>query len=162
MILTLKDSGITSLKDLKGKKFGFTEKSSSSGYRYPLLIFRNAGIEPNLHFANIYFMGSHPKVTDAISAGSIDSGATWDGNYIAAVKKHGDIFRIIEQTEPIPLDLIAASHTLDKKMLKELEALLLSLKPGDPEVNTEGFPYKGFIKKDDAFYNIVRDVMKVK
>ena len=95
-ILALKKrEDLRTLWDLKNKKFAFVNHHSTSGYKYPNALMGQKGINPNKFFSKIYFPGSHPRVTDAIVAGSVDAGATWDYNWSQAIRKHGDLFKPI-------------------------------------------------------------------
>ncbi len=67
------------LADLRGKSFAFVEKGSSSGYKFPLALLLQKGIDPYKYFSKIYFLGSHAHVVEAVANGKVDAGATWDG-----------------------------------------------------------------------------------
>ncbi|RLC16704.1 MAG: hypothetical protein DRI57_10870 [Deltaproteobacteria bacterium] len=87
------NSPYKSLKDLKGKKWGFVKKSSSSGYQYPMSHFARKQIDPYKYFSEVKFLQKHPKVTDALAewkSGAdniIDGGASSDKNLWLAEKK---------------------------------------------------------------------------
>jgi phosphonate transport system substrate-binding protein len=57
------DSGITSLDDMKGKKFAFADPNSTSGYLIPLVELPQAGysMEPGEYFADVVFSGGHEQ-----------------------------------------------------------------------------------------------------
>ncbi|MGZ3720418.1 MAG: phosphate/phosphite/phosphonate ABC transporter substrate-binding protein, partial [Bdellovibrionota bacterium] len=91
-ILARKDrTDLVDFRSLKGKKIAFVSEESTSGYRVPHAYLRQQHIEANHYFSQAQFLGSHPSVTDAIAAGSVDAGATWDFNWKQAVEKNGDI-----------------------------------------------------------------------
>ena len=56
------DSGINSVNDIKGKKFAFTDPSSTSGYMFPLKILKDAGVE----LGNTVFAIKHDNVVSMI------------------------------------------------------------------------------------------------
>ncbi|MCH7650610.1 MAG: PhnD/SsuA/transferrin family substrate-binding protein, partial [Nitrospinae bacterium] len=59
-IFVRKDSGLKTLADLKGKTIAFTDPISSSGYLYPLDLFKSEGLlhgPPEKYFKRIYFAG---------------------------------------------------------------------------------------------------------
>ncbi len=103
------NSPYKSLKDLKGKKWAFTKKNASSGYKYPMMYFIRKDVDPYKYFGEIKFLEKHSKVTDALAAWKpgaeniIDGGATWDVNLWEAEEKHGKAFRKIVRVGPIPL-----------------------------------------------------------
>lgn len=66
-------SGIKDIKGLAGKKFAFTDASSTSGYLYPLKIFKDAKVT----LGNTTFAGKHDNVITMIYNGQVDGGAAF-------------------------------------------------------------------------------------
>ena len=66
-------SGIKSIKDLAGKKFAFTDSSSTSGYLYPLKIFKDEKVK----LGNTMFAIKHDNVITMIYQGQVDGGAAF-------------------------------------------------------------------------------------
>lgn len=156
-ILTLKDrTDLNGLGDLKGKSFAFVNRHSTSGYQYPNAILRKQGIIPEEYFGRVFFLGSHPRVTDAIAAGSIDAGSTYRFNWEQATKKHGDIFKAVFTSPPIPMPAIAAHPSfpkeLQEKVIKELPAI-------DPEL-LKGIPCDGYTVRPESFYDGIRVILE--
>ncbi|PCJ38090.1 MAG: hypothetical protein COA99_12245 [Moraxellaceae bacterium] len=145
---------INSLADLNMKRFGFVKKESSSGYKYPNALLKEQGLDYETYFSRHYFLGSHPRVTDAIASGSIDAGATWDFNLSQATKKHGDVFKIIFTTPPIPNLCIAAHSSLPAEKADRIRNALISI---DTDL-LEGLPAGGYVIRPDSFYDVVRNV----
>lgn len=145
---------IHSLADLQGKRFGFVKKESSSGFKYPNALLKEEGLDYQTYFSRHYFLGSHPRVTDAVAAGSIDAGATWDFNLNQAIAKHGDVFKIVYTTPPIPNLCIAAHSSLPKDKVERIRQALTSI---DPTL-LEGLPAAGYVVRPDSFYDVVRNV----
>lgn len=157
MIVARNDrTDIQSIGDLRGKKFGYVSNQSTSGYIYPSAFFKRLEINPVEYFRRVYFLGSHPRLTDAIAAGSIDAGATWDYNLKQAVEKHGAIFKIIEITGEIPNLGIAVNSLLDNEMKEAIGAALLRI---DDKL-LEGLPAAGYVIKDNAYYDEVREILR--
>ncbi|OUS30215.1 hypothetical protein A9Q99_07000 [Gammaproteobacteria bacterium 45_16_T64] len=153
--VTKKSRGdINSLTDLKYKRFGFVKKESSSGFKYPNALLKEKGMDYRTFFSRHYFLGSHPRVTDAIAAGSIDAGATWDFNLNQAIAKHGDIFKIVFTTPPIPNLCIAAHSSLPLEKVEKIRQALTSI---DTQL-LEGLPASGYVVRPDSFYDVVRNV----
>jgi phosphonate transport system substrate-binding protein len=93
-------------------------------------------------------------VTDALAAGSLDAGATWDFNLAEARKKHGDIFKIIRE-ERIPNLAIATHPSLGDARRKALKEALLAA----PPALFEGLPTAGFVERPESFYDGVRRLL---
>ncbi|TMK20692.1 MAG: phosphate/phosphite/phosphonate ABC transporter substrate-binding protein, partial [Alphaproteobacteria bacterium] len=109
MIVTLRArDDINTVDDLRGKRMGFVSEESTSGFVFPSAYLQSIGIDYKNDFRNYAFLGSHPRATDALVAGSVDAAATWDFNLNQAVPKHGDVFKVIFQTA-IP-NLLIATH----------------------------------------------------
>jgi phosphonate transport system substrate-binding protein len=143
---------LSSIESLVKSRFGFVKKESSSGFKYPNTLLLERGINYLEDFSQVYFLGSHPRVTDAVIAGSIDAGATWDYNLTQARAKHGDRFKIIFTTPPIPNLCVVAHPKLGGEKIKKIRKHLLEI----PEELLAGLPNVGFIYKEDSFYDVVR------
>lgn len=84
LMFTKKGSGITSIADLAGRSFAFTDPASTSGYLVPAndilqaMEFTDAGqIED---FANVTFAGNHPTAVLSVFNDTVEAGATFDAN----------------------------------------------------------------------------------
>jgi phosphonate transport system substrate-binding protein len=96
-----KDSGITSLEDVKGKVFGFGDPNSTSGYLIPSIEIpqaTGASMESGDYFGEVKFTGGHEQTIVAVYNGDIDAGVTWadglgaweDGYNSGALRKASD------------------------------------------------------------------------
>lgn len=158
VVVTLKKhSLINTLQDLKGKSFGFVNHESSSGFAYPSTLIKAEGINYETFFSKYFFLGSHPNVTDAIVAGSIVAGATASSNYEAAQKKHGDIFKVLWKSPPIPNVLFASHPSLPPKIRKQLLDVLPQV---DGTLLEDMTLIKGFVIRPDSFYDVTQTVLE--
>jgi len=80
--ITRKDTGIKTLKDLKGKTFAFGSVSSTSGHLMPRYFLLKGGINPEKDFSKFSFSGAHDATAAWVEAGQVDAGAlnflVWD------------------------------------------------------------------------------------
>ncbi len=115
-----KDSGITSLRDMEGKKFGFGDPNSTSGYLIPSIEIpqaTEATMESGDYFGEVVFTGGHEQTIVAVNNGDIDAGVTWadgqgaweDGYNSGALRKAVDAGLVdmndlveIWKSKPIP------------------------------------------------------------
>lgn len=67
-VLVQRDSPYKTLKDLDGKKWGYTDPGSTSGYLVPLAMFKDAGIKPSESVET----GGHPQSVKAVYNGEVD------------------------------------------------------------------------------------------
>lgn len=156
-IFTLKKySNINSLNDLKGGAFGFVNFNSSSGFQYPNALLIEHGIHYENFFSETHFLGSHPNVSDAVAAGSIIAGATWQYNYADAVKKHGDIFKVLAKTPPIPTRAVAFHPNLPESFRGKIKQALLNV----PRELVKDLSALGYVERPDSFYDSTRQIVK--
>ncbi len=72
VLLVKSSSKIRKLADLKGKRIAFVDEKSASGYLYPRVFLRGAGIDPTKDFKTVVFTGSHEKSVDLLRKGDVD------------------------------------------------------------------------------------------
>lgn len=164
-IVALKDTNITSLEGAYGKHFAFTDKESTSGYAYPMMIFEEHHINPYTFFQKVFFLKKHDKVIEALMTHSIEVGAISDGTYYNALEKYGEHFTILETSQPIPLDAIVASENVSQEESQRIAHLLEAIPLDSPsnkafEENL-GWASAGFVKKDEHFYETFKRTFKV-
>ena len=144
-IVVRKDSKFKAVADLKGHRFGFVDKKSTSGYLYPRVLLRQAGLDAGVdvktdsHVSALEseFFGTHENSVRALAAGKVDaigvwvdepqknvSTGAWTG--VTGIKK--DFFKILATSEPIPSDAFAVREKFyqDNPMIvfKVMEALI--------------------------------------
>lgn len=162
-IITHKNSKIQQLADLKGKRVAFVDTKSASGYAYPRMILRRAGIDPDRDLGEIVFMGSHNRVIEAVLSNVVAAGATYS-EAIDDAKRHQlpiDKLLYLAQTEPIPKDCLAVGPVMSKEMLVKLQQALLDLAFSQRgKERLKGTPISDFVKVMDSDYQIVREVAK--
>ncbi len=156
-LIAHKNSGMTKVKHLRGKSFGFANKHSSSGYVFPMAYFNKRGIVPEDFFSTIVFAGSHEKVTDGIAKEEIEAGVTFDANLWSAEEKHGRVFRRIKKIGPILNPNFAAHHLVDaaicEKIIFELENLPATVFNND-------LVWTGFQRLQETDFEAVREVVE--
>ncbi|WP_371155778.1 phosphonate ABC transporter substrate-binding protein [Jannaschia sp. 2305UL9-9] len=95
------DSGVTSLEDMQGKRFGFGDPNSTSGYLIPSIEIpqsTGATMENGDYFGEVVFTGGHEQTIVAVNSGDVDAGVTWadgqgdweDGFNSGALRKASD------------------------------------------------------------------------
>lgn len=67
------DSPFRSLEDLKGRRLGYVDFNSTSGYLYPRAQMRKSGIDPDAYFARTTFAGGHTQAVMALANGQFDA-----------------------------------------------------------------------------------------
>jgi phosphonate transport system substrate-binding protein len=146
-----KDSGITSLEDLKGKTFGFGDPNSTSGYLIPSIEIpqqTGASMESGDYFGEVKFTGGHEQTIVAVANGDIDAGVSWadglgaweDGYNSGALRKAVDAGLVdmnelveIWKSKPIPEGPVVLRQALPEDVKLKVTALWASLKSIDPD-----------------------------
>ncbi|MGR3546741.1 MAG: phosphonate ABC transporter substrate-binding protein [Roseovarius sp.] len=148
---TRKDTGITSLADMKGKTFGFGDPNSTSGYLIPSIeipVETGASMESGDYFGEVKFTGGHEQTIVAVANGDIDAGVTWadgqgaweDGYNSGALRKAVDaglvdMNQIVEiwKSKPIPEGPVVLRQALPEDVKLKVTGLWASLKSIDPD-----------------------------
>ncbi len=156
-IIARKDKGYKTIDDLKGKRFGFVDSKSASGYVYPRALLAASGKDPKSFFGETLFVGSHDRVIEGVLNGSLDAGAT----YSEALERVGasgvnlNDFEIISSTDPIPKDAIAARPGFEQELADKInEAFMATTDKENPFMTKTHI--NGFVKAKDADYEVVR------
>lgn len=68
-----RDSDIKTLEDLNGKKWGYGDAGSTSGYMVPLVMMQGLSIKPSEEVQT----GGHPQTVTAVYNGEVDFGTTF-------------------------------------------------------------------------------------
>ncbi|MCI4661787.1 MAG: phosphonate ABC transporter substrate-binding protein [Neomegalonema sp.] len=146
-----KDSGITSLDDMKGKKFGFGDPNSTSGYLIPSIEIpelTGATMESGDYFGEVVFTGGHEQTIVAVSNGDVDGGVTWadgqgaweDGFNSGALRKAVDAGLVdmndlveIWRSKPIPEGPIVLRKALPADVKAKMTALIDGMYEADKD-----------------------------
>ncbi|TAT86275.1 phosphonate ABC transporter substrate-binding protein [Rhizobium ruizarguesonis] len=176
--LALKSSGIKSIKDAKGKKLGYADPDSTSGYLVPLTqIPKDTGMPNDKFFASTQFNGGHENnllaaydgkvdiaVDDSSGIGDFKDGYT-SGTFRKEVDKGAvDPNKLVEvwRSPLIPNGPLVVRNALGEEWQTKLAAFFTALPEKDHKcfAAVEGGDYKGYAPVKHDFYNAVVDVRK--
>jgi phosphonate transport system substrate-binding protein len=136
------DSGITSLEDMQGKRFGFGDPNSTSGYLIPSIEIpqqTGASMEDGAYFGEVVFTGGHEQTIVAVNNGDVDGGVTWadgqgnweDGYNSGALRKAVDAGLVdmndlveIWKSKPIPEGPVVLRKSLPADVKEKMIALV--------------------------------------
>lgn len=147
-------SPVKTVEELKGKRFAFGYKDSTTTHLIPLLLLSKHGLKQ----ADVRgtFAGHQPqKIVDQMLAGAFDACAISD--YMDDRNKSK--VRLLESSDPFPGPPVVANKTLDPAVQAELRRLFLSYKPA-PDTVTYHFG-TGAASATDADYNFIRFLCKI-
>ncbi|TAV51186.1 phosphonate ABC transporter substrate-binding protein [Rhizobium leguminosarum] len=176
--LALKSSGIKNIKDAKGKKLGYADPDSTSGYLVPLTqIPKDTGMPNDKFFASTQFNGGHENnllaaydgkvdiaVDDSSGIGDFKDGYT-SGTFRKEVDKGAvDPNKLVEvwRSPLIPNGPLVVRNALGEEWQTKLAAFFTALPEKDHKcfAAIEGGDYKGYAPVKHDFYNAVVDVRK--
>lgn len=160
-IVAAKGSKILSIKDLRGKRVGFVDPKSASGYIYPRMLLKMSGIDPDRDLLEKVFFGTHSRVVEAVINGTVDAGATYSEALEEAQKRGLKVETLIclAETDPIPKDCIAARPGMDQNVVERIKEGFLTYKQSGYGMGS-GTNINGFIEARDENYDIIRAVLK--
>jgi phosphonate transport system substrate-binding protein len=123
VIVSHKDSGIRSLKDLKGKTFAFGDPQSYGSHFYPRYLLNKSGVRLNdLKYYD--YLGSHSKVILAVSHRDFDAGGVRADIY----EKYKDRpVKVIAGPYNIPPHVIVCRKGLPDDLKNKIKDALLKI-----------------------------------
>jgi phosphonate transport system substrate-binding protein len=157
------DSDIFNPEDISGKTFAFNDPNSTSGYLVPMTFFlTEMDIEPKAFFSKLTFSGSHEASILAVANKKVDVAST-NLPDIQQMTMEGKIprgaVRVIWVSKLIPNDPIVVRKDLPDNLKQAVQRSLTAMKATNPEAFTAGGAWiGGFVKVDDAKYQIIRDL----
>ncbi len=177
-IITQAGSGITSLADLRGKRFAFVDPASTSGYLFPLAGLKKAGYDPTSFFGQTVFAGSHNNVVLAVYQGRADAGAVYEDARGTIQKTFPDVMdkvKVVWKSDSIPNDTVSFRRDLSSDVADKVTKALLrfSQTPAGLDALKSLYGIEALadysllvtkygvnVPSLDAFFNPVRDVAR--
>ncbi|MDX0407563.1 phosphonate ABC transporter substrate-binding protein [Sinorhizobium medicae] len=178
IMVARKDSGITKLEDLKGKKLGFADPDSTSGYLVPLVTLPEAiGAPVKEYFGETGFGGGHENLVLEVVKGTFDAGTTFgsgvgefkdgytSGNLRKMVDKGiVDMNDLVElwKSPLIPNGPIVVRTALNGDMKAKFKQFMMDLPKTDAACFSaiQGGDFTGFVEVNSEFYKPIIDARK--
>ena len=159
-----KDSGIKSLKDMKGKKIALQDVTSTAGYTYPVAELLKEGINP-INDMKITNVKGHDQAIIALLNGDVDVAVTFQDARNIVKKDQPNVFKdteIVELTEDIPNDTISVRSDMDDKFRDKLKKAFKDIaktKEGH-KIVSEVYSHEDYVDSKDSEFDIVREYGK--
>jgi phosphate/phosphite/phosphonate ABC transporter binding protein len=143
-LLVRHDSPFHSVGDLRGARAAWSDPSSASGYLFPRLHLRAAGLEPQQDLASESFLGSTAQACLAVAEGRADlctcfvSDAAGSDREVAradvarGTPPGAEGLRVLDVTDPIPPDGLVLGPNLDGATQARVRDALLTLHEDEP------------------------------
>jgi phosphonate transport system substrate-binding protein len=160
-----RDSGIRTVRDMKGKKMAFVEKATTAGYIFPIAYLRRNGVtDIDSFFSEYFFTGSHDAAVRAVLSGQADVGAAKHSIYDMVRREDPRVDRelmIIADSPPVPSNGLCVRKDLEPGLRNRLRSALLGL-DSDPDGRPvlERFGALGFIESTIGDYRPVLELAR--
>lgn len=160
MIITREDAVLNTLQDLKGKSFIFNDPKSTSGFLFPMLELKKAGIKIE-DFSEVRYVTRHANSLLAVYNKQADAGAI-----SSTAKEKVDIdfgkIKILWKSRPIYRGPWIVNKDLSDEQFYLIQNALLRISNyKDAEKIFKDLGTKGFIKGFDSDYDNIREVRKL-
>ncbi|NIQ40402.1 MAG: phosphate/phosphite/phosphonate ABC transporter substrate-binding protein [Proteobacteria bacterium] len=160
LIFVRQDSGIKSIRDMKGKTFAFVDRATMAGYLLPLAYFKEHGISDyETYLKETYFTGTHEAAIYDVLDKKADVGAAKNTIYKRISDADSRIKNelvILEKSPKVPENGLAVRRNLDNSLKQDLKAALLRMHedPTGKEILRD-FGARRFIETRDEDYKPV-------
>lgn len=117
-----KDSGINSMKDLKGKKVAHTSASSNSGNLAPRALFPEQGLVPDKDY-KVFYSGKHDQSILGVYNGDYDAAPVASDVYdrmVAAGRVDDSVLKIIYRSPRFPTSAFGYAHNLKPELAAKI------------------------------------------
>ncbi len=163
-----KDSGITSVKDLAGKKIAISSFTSTSGFVWPANLLADNGINPETDVEWIN-AGGHDNAILAVYNGEADAAFTFKDarTLFENEDNYADIqatVKFISDTSIIPNDTISVIPNLSKKLKAAVKEAFLAIAASEDglEIIRAIYSHEGYAEAKDSDYDEVRTYLERK
>ena len=160
MIIAREDSGLNTLQDLKGKSLVLNDPKSTSGFLFPMVALRKAGIKME-DFSRVKHVTRHANSLLAVYNKHADAGAI-----SSTAKDKVDIdfskIKILWKSKPIYRGPWIANKDLSDEQFYKIQSALFKISNyKDAEKIFKELGTKGFIRGLDRDYDNIREVRKL-
>lgn len=135
LIVPADDTRTTTLVDLRGKVFAYSDPDSNSGYLYPRYLLTTQGENPANFFSRSFFTWAHRKVVEAVGIALADGGAVDGYVWETLAESHPDLTRatrVIERSPPLGYPPFVARADIPTAELARFRTVLLEM-AADPQ-----------------------------
>jgi phosphonate transport system substrate-binding protein len=135
LIVPATDAMSSSLTDLRGKVFAYSDPDSNSGFLYPQYRLTMQGENPATFFSRSFFTWAHRKVVEAVGVGLVDGGAVDGYVWETLAELHPGLTsntRVIERSPEFGHPPFVARPDISAAELQRFQRALLDM-PADAE-----------------------------
>lgn len=136
LVLVRTEAAARSLADLKGRRFSFGNRSSTSGHFMARSMLGREGIEPERYFASVGFSGTHDATMRLVQSGQVEAGAVNSSVFFKAQAAGDPVargLRVLWQSPPFADYVWSVRRTLPVEVRERLKNAFLDLNRSVPE-----------------------------
>lgn len=162
LLLVPSDSPATSMADLRGAVFAFTDPISTSGRNYPIALVQQLGETPESFFSRTFYTYSHDDAIRAVANHVADGAAVDSLVYAFAIEREPELAektRVIHQSPPFGIPPVVTGPQARPQIVAEVQSLLLNMHQtpvGQAALQAAGIDT--FVLIEDAVYQSVREL----
>ncbi|MGB3514707.1 MAG: phosphate/phosphite/phosphonate ABC transporter substrate-binding protein [Microcoleaceae cyanobacterium] len=177
VIFTMKDRGIKTLEDLKGKMLGFDEISSTSGYMLPMSMLLNAGLNPqqknsassaiSTNEVGFAFSDDDENTIQWVISGKVDAGAIDIGTYEEIPEASREAMLVLAKSDKVARHIVMVRDSMKPEMVEAIKTILIDmdktpegkevLKKFEDTAKFDNFPPEASIAKMRQLYELVEN-----
>lgn len=164
----LKEGGIKTVDDLRGKTIAFVDPASTSGYIYPMVFLIKGGLvrgkDPKTFFKEAVFSGAHDAVLNAVLRRQVDVAVSYPHAPDTLIKdpERRSQLTYIAETPPIPNDGACVRDGVPPELAQRIKAVLLSLNdPVGRPLLKNLYAVDGLVDATDADFDPVREAVEL-
>lgn len=129
-IIVPKSSEISSLLDLRNKRFASSDVLSTSGWLYPMTWLKSQGLDMERFFSKHIISGSHDKSIYAVTAGIVDGAAVDSVVYQQMVLKEpglGEETKVIQESPPFGMPPLVVPAGISPDLEAQMRTVLFNM-----------------------------------
>ncbi len=131
LLFVRKDSGISGVEDMKGKRFAFVDRATTAGWLLPLYYFKTHGVDdPTTWLKESYFTGTHEGAIEDVLERKADIGAAKNTVFLMLAgsdPRITDELVILAVSPDVPENALCVRSNLDESLKRHLRDALLGM-----------------------------------
>ena len=159
-IITQKNSGINSFKDLHGHRFAFTDPLSNTGCLYPRKQLNRLATNEDQFFSKTIFTYGHDISIQMVNQGIVDAASVHSLIYNYIANTHPELvanIRIIEESELFGMPPVVTPSNLEVKYFQKYRDVFLHIHEDSLGVSIlRKLKIEKFVTVNDSIYDNVR------
>lgn len=152
---------IDTLEGLRGKRFGFVNESSTSGFLVPNREFKKRGINPGLDFAEVRYSGAHDDNIQLLLKGEVEAIAIDQSTYRTNLDSgtlDPNKYHLIWESQPITNAPVVITKNIPPDIKIQLQKAFINAPPGLVGISVS--ESAGYTIVQDGDYEFVRELYR--